>query len=77
MRSPSRGFTISFIGCVTAGLSLRSGVASRWRKRAWSPFTVTRDTSRSWKSMLKDERFCLARATIVVRAELKKFVAGS
>ena len=77
LRRPSRGFTISFIGWVTFGSSLRSGVASRCRKRALSPFTVTRLTGSPWKSMLNEERFAVARATIVVRAELKWFATGS
>jgi hypothetical protein len=69
--------TTSFIGWVTSGSGLRSGLASTCLKSAWRPPTTTRETSRSWKSRLKLFSFDSALASIFVVAESSLFASGS
>ena len=72
------GSTTSFIGWVTTGSSLRSGVASTWLKSADRPPTLTEETSStSWKSRLNSLSFCVAVATILVLADVSSFAAGA
>ena len=67
-------------GWVTAGSRLSRGRASaRPIRAAGTPSTATESTARSrWKSRLKRERPCVARAVIVALVPLRKrFAAGS
>ena len=71
------GSTTSFIGWVTTGASLRSGVGSTWLKSADRPPTLTDDTSRtSWKSRLNSLSLCVAVATILVFADVCRLPRG-
>ena len=74
---PLAGVTTSFIGCVSPGSVLSTGVASTCWNAAPAPFTVTESTSRSWKSRLNSDRFWVAVASIVVVASLKTLRSGS
>ena len=74
-RIPAAGLTTSFIGCVTTGSGLRSGVASTWLNSAGDAVDPTELTGRSWKSRLNSERFWVAVASIVVVADLEDVLA--